>query len=57
MLVVLDQQSSRSVGNTLLFGINHMERERERERMMEEKRNAVAIPLVLTDEVEDREVR
>jgi hypothetical protein len=45
------------VGNTLLFGINHMEHERERERMMEEKRNAVAIPLVLTDEVEDREVR
>jgi hypothetical protein len=28
-----------------------------RERMMEEKRNEVAIPSVLADEVEDSEVR
>jgi negative regulator of replication initiation len=44
------------VKKTLLFGITTWNMNR-RERMMEEKRNAVAIPSVLTDEVENGEVR
>jgi hypothetical protein len=44
------------VGNTVLFEINHIEYKLERENM-EEKRNKVAIPSVLANEIEDGEVR
>jgi hypothetical protein len=44
------------VGNTILFGIITWNMN-WRERMMEEKRNAVAIPSVLADEIDDGEVR